>query len=255
MWNLYRKLLMRQIPYLHEQVQKATINCYPFTLEYGQNNMTFFGEHLDSFEVYLQYEGSDVNLRFTPLKPIALIGGDGKPNNLYYYSFTRNQVSGQIGSEIFTGTGWFDHQWGRDYNLLRGVGWNWFGLQLDDGRELLLNETRYSKTGKTSDPMANLIEADGSLSFTKKVTFEGLKQWISPGTKAKYPLEWKINIPDFSMELYIKSRFKTQTIPIIGPMQEIWEGAVTFTGTEKGSKLLGGNGFMELVNYAYSAYK
>jgi Predicted secreted hydrolase len=88
-------------------------------------NYRFFGEKEDCFNVQLVDKKLEIDLQFAPLKSIALIGEDGKPDELYYYSFTKNEVQGQIrteqGTQKVTGQGWFDHQWGWDYALLKGT--------------------------------------------------------------------------------------------------------------------------------------
>lgn len=261
MWKLFKSLSKGQIPFPHSRFKKAKIKHNPTRLIYGENSLKFFGKREDSFEVNLIEENVKLNLQFTPLKPVALIGGDGKPNNLYYYSFTQNSVQGKIktgrGTENVRGQGWFDHQWGRDYRLLTGYGWNWFGLQLKDSRQLLLQEARSNIKGNTFSPMANLIEEDGLLRFTEDVSFTEIKYWQSPKTGATYPVEWKICIPQFLMELQVTATFPEQEMPIIGPLQGIWEGTCNVTGSEMSpcgqTKPLNGKGFMELVGYAYSA--
>lgn len=255
-WKLYKSLLLGQIPAPHSLMKKATIKKNPTKLIYGDNQLTFFGEKEEGFKVYLSEKKLKLDLDFTPVKPMALIGGDGKPDNLYYYSFTKNNVQGQVetskGIEKVKGQGWFDHQWGRDYKL-KNFGWNWFGLQLNDGRELLLNEM-VSKKSKIS-PMANLIEKDGFIRFTRNVSFQAIKSWNSLKTKVKYPLEWKIIIPEFSMELHVIATFPKQEMPILGPLRAIWEGTCILSGEEilsTGSRIkLDGKGFMELVGYGF----
>ncbi|MFL0506846.1 lipocalin family protein [Ureibacillus sp. 179-F W5.1 NHS] len=257
-WRLQKSLLKGKIPSPHTQMKKVTIEHNPTELFYGDHQLSFFGEKEDRFNVQLVDKKLEIDLQFAPLKSIALIGEDGKPDELYYYSFTKNEVQGQIrteqGTQKVTGQGWFDHQWGWDYALLKGnEGWNWFGLQLNDGRELLLNEMHTSGE-KTFSPMANLIERDGTLRFSRNVDFQEMKHWQSIQTKGKYPIEWKIVIPDFSMELNVKAAFPNQEMLIIGPLQAIWEGACIVSGQETLAsgkrKNIYGKGFMELVGYA-----
>lgn len=258
-WKLYKSLLLGRIPSPHSQVKKTKIKQNPTELLYGDNKLTFFGEKEECFNVQLVEKNLGIDLQFTPVKPISLIGKDGKPDDLYYYSFTKNSVQGQVqtekGIESVKGQGWFDHQWGVDDGVIKGFGWNWFGLQLDDGRELLLNEMRSNKSKKTFSPMANLIERDGSIRFTRDVSFQKIKYWDSLKTKARYPIEWKIIIPEFSIELHVIATFQEQEMPIIGPLQAIWEGTCNLSGQETLSngkrKTLDGKGFMELVGYAF----
>ena len=258
-WKLYKSLLMGKIPSPHSKMKKVTIKHNPTQLVYGDNKLIFSGENEDRFTVKLADEKLAINLQFIPVKPVSLIGENAKPDDLYYYSFTKNNVQGRIqtknGVENVKGQGWFDHQWGLDYGLIQGEGWNWFGLQLNDGRELLLNEMHSNKGEKKHSQMANIIERDGTLRFTREVTFQALENWNSPQSNAEYPLEWKITIPEFSIELNVAAAFPKQEMPIIGPIQAIWEGTCHVYGQETlangKKKQLNGKGFMELVGYAF----
>jgi predicted secreted hydrolase len=255
MWKLYKCLLKGKIPSLHTLMKNTTIKEKPTDLIYGSHKLTFKGENEEAFDVLLKERDSEVQLEFTPLKPVGLIGGDGKPDDLYYYSFTRNKVQGRIktdnGTETVRGQGWFDHQWGRDYSLAKGSGWNWFGIQLSDGRDLLLNEMT---SGKPDSSMANIVEKDGTIRFTRDITFKKIKYWKSLKTNARYPVEWQISIPEFAIELHVEAVFPNQEMPIIGPIKGIWEGTCRAEGIEilpSGKrKALEGIGFMELVGYA-----
>lgn len=255
MWRLYKNLLKGKVPQPHKLLKKAHIKQHPTELIYGTHKLSFKGETEDAFDVHLIENNSEITLEFKPLKPIAFIGGDGKPDDLFYYSFTKNSVHGKIktdcGTEYVSGTGWFDHQWGRDYSLAKGFGWNWFGLQLRDGRELLLNEMT---SNKPDSMMANLVEKNGTLRFTREITMEKVKHWKSLKTNARYPVEWKISIPEFSMEILVAASFPSQEMPVFGPLQAIWEGTCEVTGTEVipsgKTRAIEGRGFMELVGYA-----
>lgn len=143
---------------------------------------------------------------------------------------------------------------GADYGLLLGMGWDWFGLQLNDNREVLISRLHPSDSGSPQEPIAKLIEADGTITTSEHVVLEPLRYWRSLYTGVHYPVEWHITLPDFSIELHIVPLLIQQEIPIIGPMKEIWEGACTLTGVERSSenhmKKLKGEGFVELVGYA-----
>lgn len=255
MLKLYKSLLKGNVPQPHTLLKNTKISENPTKLSYGSHTLSFKGENEEAFEVLLKERDSEIQLEFTPMKPVGLIGGDGKPDELYYYSFTRNKVQGKIttdkGTEMVRGQGWFDHQWGRDYSLAKGSGWNWFGLQLNDGRELLLNEMT---SGKADSSMANIIEKDGTIRFTRDVAFKKMKFWKSLKTNARYPVEWQIVIPEFGIDLHVEAAFPNQEMPIIGPIQAIWEGTCRAAGTEvlpNGKRrTIEGVGFMELVGYA-----
>ena len=254
------QLLKSGLPFPHRWMSQVTIDKQPTTLQYGNHSLSFFGEQEDHFNVHLQTDAGMIDLQFQPTKPLALIGGNGKPDRLYYYSFTNNEVSGILPSISFPsgirveGKGWFDHQWGKA--TLEEIGWDWFGLKLDDGREIMINRFHSDSTGK---PMVNLINKDGTVYFTRDVQLQpGTRTWKSLRTDAKYPLEWKIIIPkqqNFQqMEVHVNAIFNQQEMQILGPIQGIWEGACTVlvkeTLADHSVKSTTGLGFMELVGYA-----
>ncbi|MTI85045.1 MAG: hypothetical protein FH756_14405 [Firmicutes bacterium] len=259
LWSLYSDLLMGKLPSPHRRMKDVSIQMYPLQLGYGDNSLTFSNQLSHEFKIDLAGDEIKIDLQFTPQKPITLVGKTGKPNRLYYYSFPRNYLQGQVKRngiiENVSGEGWFDHQWGRDYMLTFNIGWDWFGIQLAGGRELLMNQFFDIGNKKTFSPMANLIESDGALRFTRNVIYHPLRYWKSPLTNAIYPVEWNILIPDFNMQLNVRPYFNRQEMPVLGHLQAIWEGVCIVTGVEMSpegqhGKLLHGKGFMELVGYA-----
>ena len=256
--ELYTELLKLKLPLPHKRMGNVLISSAPTSIRYGNKSLVYNDEKKHIFDVNLSAGDIEMKLEFTPEKPISLIGINGKPDNLYYYSFTKNKVTGSIkrGSSVenLSGRGWFDHQWGNEYRLLINSGWCWFGIQLDDGRELLINQFKYVEKDKTYAPMANLIDSAGSLRFTRNVVLKALKYWQSSSTGAKYPIEWNIFIPEFYMSINVRAIFEDQEMPIIGPLQAIWEGACMIEAEEnlpqRGVSHIRGKGFMELVGYA-----
>ena len=61
----------------------------------------------------------------------------------YYYSRMLIDVTGTLsvgdgGTMPVTGVAWFDHQWGDSLQAVTS-GWEWFSIELDDGRDMMLN--------------------------------------------------------------------------------------------------------------------
>jgi predicted secreted hydrolase len=257
-WKLYNKVLQGSLPSPHRFLKNATVQSRPMRIAYGDNRMTFDNDSNSDFELRLTSPASRVRLNYTPTKPIALIDEAGVLNGLRYYSATRNRVSGEIISgeitEKVSGDGWFDHQWGRNYGLLLGEGWDWFGIQLQDGNELLINQLRHANEEDKTEKVAKLILKDGSVITSDRVTIEPTKHWDSRLTAGRYPAEWLITLPDYAMELCVTPILANQEMSILGPLQAIWEGVVSVTG--KASSPYGtpypinGYGFVELVGYA-----
>ncbi|HEX2908882.1 MAG TPA: lipocalin-like domain-containing protein, partial [Phototrophicaceae bacterium] len=148
-----------------------------------------------------------VDLALEQLKPPALQGQNGlspkgeEPGNAsYYYSLTRLRTEGTItiNGETFTVSGatWKDHEFSTSALGTRAQGWDWFGLQLDDNRELMLGQIRL--TGGDREPAFGglLVNPDGSTRYLKAsdFTLEVTQTWTSPHTGATYPAGWNITV-------------------------------------------------------------
>jgi predicted secreted hydrolase len=174
----------------------------------------------------------------------------------HYYSFTRLATTGTltVGNESFdvTGTSWMDHEFGSadlDKDL---VGWDWFCLQLDDQRELMLYRLR--RADGSADPASSgtLIDRDGQGRhlLLGDFTLEPTSYWTSPTSKARYPQRWRLTIPSQQLSLDIAPRMADQELfPKRSTQVTYWEGAVETTGTAQG-KPIRGQGYMELTGYA-----
>lgn len=191
-------------------------------------------------------------------KPIVLQGDDGlsrkgaEPGNAsYYYSATRLEAQGSVTVEGATrsvaGSAWLDREWSTSALSEGQTGWDWFAIQLDDGRELMLYRLR--RADGTLDPhnSGTLIDADGTVRrlSPEDVRYEPGRRWTSPRSGISYPVEWVLRVVPLDLEL--------ETIPLIdGSELELsvryWEGAIRVRGRE-GSKPVSGRGFLEMTGY------
>lgn len=217
----------------------------------------------DGQAVHLQardgQQALDLTLQAT--KPIVAQGNQGlsqksaTPGNAsYYVSFTRMRAEGQITlngkTEAVTGESWFDHEWSTSALGAGLIGWNWFSLQLSDGREVMFYEFRQEDGSVGSLSAGTLIEKDGSTRqlAASEVQIEARGQWISPVTKGAYPNAWHLSIPSAGIELQIEPWLAGQEMRVSFPY---WEGAVKMTGTSNGVAITG-NGYIELTGYVSS---
>ncbi|TKB58177.1 MAG: carotenoid 1,2-hydratase, partial [Nitrospira sp.] len=164
----------------------------------------------------------------------------------HYYSFTRLATTGTltVGGESFdvTGTSWMDHEFGSadlDKDL---IGWDWFCLQLDDQRELMLYRLR--RADGSADPASSgtLIDRDGQGHhlLLGDFTLEPTSYWTSPTSKARYPQRWRLTIPSQQLSLDIAPRMADQELsPKRSTQVTYWEGAVETTGTAQGKPIRG----------------
>ncbi len=203
--------------------------------------------------------GLDLVLRAA--KPIVAHGDGGvsakgeEPGNAsYYLSATRMSSQGQIrvGGESFavTGSSWFDHEWGTSALPASAVGWDWFGLQLGDGRDLMLYRTRSADGSYDAASSGTLVESDGTAIHLRPEDFlvEAQGEWRSPRSGAVYPARWSVRVPSAGLDLQIEPWQADQEV---SARVVYWEGAVRIHGLS-GGEAVQGVGFVELTGYAES---
>jgi predicted secreted hydrolase len=198
-----------------------------------------------------------VHLNLEQIKPPALQGENGlspksaEPGNAsYYYSLTRLLTDGTItvGGETFTvtGTTWKDHEFSTSALGSNAQGWDWFGLQLDDNRELMLGQIRLNDGGREPAFGCLLVNPDGSTRYLKAddFTFEVTDTWTSPHTGATYPAGWNITVNTGEAEpLRITLTPLLADQELHGGGTDYWEGAVRISGDQTGY------GYAELTGY------
>jgi len=148
----------------------------------------------------------------------------------YYYSRPHLVVRGKANGEDVTGTAWLDHEWSSQYMASEASGWDWCGINLDDGSALMAFQMRGKQGGVAFAP-------DG-------VSFEVLKTWKSPRSGTSYPVSMKVKTKERTLILEplmddqeLDARASTGTI--------YWEGAVR--ALEGGKPV--GKGYLELTGY------
>lgn len=199
-------------------------------------------------------------LRFSalPTQPLLLQGRDGfsqkgpRPEQAsYYYSQPQLQLTAELerdGQRLqAAGTGWLDHEWSTAVLDENGAGWDWIGMNLDDGSALTAFDIRrkgggvpvwaYASLRTGGSPRVQVFGPDA-------VKFEPISRWNSPRTRADWPVAQRITVGP--------RVFETQ--PLM-PDQELdsrastgavyWEGASTLL--EAGRRV--GTGYLEMTGY------
>ncbi|WP_042013178.1 lipocalin-like domain-containing protein [Aeromonas fluvialis] len=207
------------------------------------------GKALFPATLKVQSKAGDLALRVSAAKPAVLQGNHGysekSPGNAsFYYSYPRLTLSGTLTRDgetrNVTGQGWFDHEWSSSVLAEWQSGWDWFSLQLNDGRELMLFRLR-TKAGR-SEPENRygiLIERDGSSQVLspEQIRFMPDKSWRGPKGQP-YPVEWRLEAA--GLQLTIQARQPNQAM---SGRFEYWEGAVTVSGEAQGV------GYLEMTGY------
>jgi predicted secreted hydrolase len=214
------------------------------------------GEAFD-FEAQDDRLGFGFRLSTRPAKPLVFQGPNGFSRKgetegaaSHYYSFTRLRTEGEVrlGEERFqvSGESWMDKEFSSSQLGEDQVGWDWFSLQLDDGRELMLYVMR-GFDGSVDYSKGTLVSAAGEATYLEKSDFdvEVLDHWTSPETKARYPSRWRLRAG--GVELLVTPLLEDQEnrSRLAGGVF-YWEGAVRVEAAD-GAPL--GRGFVELTGY------
>ena len=171
----------------------------------------------------------------------------------YYYSLPQLQVAGTLGLGQerlpVLGTAWLDHEWSQSLLDPQAVGWDWIGINLQDGSALTAFQLR-DKMGKAlwdgGSFRSPTLSAQPQVFRQGEVQFHAVRQWISPLTKARYPVEWDVQTP---AGLYrIKAVLDAQELDSRASTGAVyWEGLSELFDS-KGT--LVGRGYLEMTGYA-----
>jgi predicted secreted hydrolase len=179
----------------------------------------------------------------------------GRGQASHYYSFTRLSTRGtlRLGNERFAvvGQSWFDHEFGSNQLAPGQVGWDWFSLQLDDGRELMLYRMRLRNGGTDPFSSGTMVERNGRTRHLKVNDYriEPLATWRSADTKATYPTRWRLSLPRENISLEVAATLPNQEFVARQSIGiSYWEGSVRVLGTQRG-KPIQGKGYVELTGY------
>jgi len=193
------------------------------------------------------------HLQLEPVKPLVIHGSNGLSQKAegagkasYYISFPRLTVTGDLelhGSRhAVSGTAWMDHEWFTNQLDASQVGWDWFSVQLDDGRELMLFQLR-TRAG-TIDPYSSgtYVDARGAAHHltAREFSLEPGRAWVSEKTKARYPVSWRIRVPSLDLSLQCDAMLDSQELT---GGNNYWEGAVLYSGSASGV------GYLEMTGY------
>lgn len=261
--QLLAQLQKNQLPAPHQALPKmAVVSTAPrFAITMNKNALAQKTNDARTWRANLV--GDDFALDLTlrqPDRPPMLVGGQGKtglgsPDDMFYVSLTRMETAGvlRIGNgplEKVTGVGWLDRQWGRSW-VVGDNGWDWFGVQLSDGSDLIVYQVKDNTSGKVLRAEATLLRADGTQVVDKAPVFtpDIRALWTDPATGITYLQTWRITLPTLNYALTVSPAFPNQTIPVLGIGEAIWEGVVEVGGVAPGAKPVQGRGYMELVGY------
>ena len=205
----------------------------------------------------------EVGFAFTlaPTKPLVVFGENGISRKgaaptaaSYYLTFPRLRTEGvlTVGEErlAVTGESWMDHEISSSQLDENQVGWDWAGIHLNDGRELMFYRMRL-RDG-SADPASTLTWVDATGGARKSdFQWEVLERWTSPATGAIYPVRVRLTSTDPAsgqrVALTLVPLAKDQELGGKRESISYWEGACRVLDAD-GREI--GSAYLELTGYA-----
>ena len=224
------------------------------------DDWTLTGGESDLFPLRIRAREGDIALDLTldAGKPVVLQGDRGlsqksaEPGNAsYYYSHTRMPTQGMVSvaGQNFTvsGASWLDREWSTSALGPDQSGWDWFALQLDDGRELMFYRLRRKDGGMDSFSKGMLVAIDGHPRRLggNEVELQPLGEWVSPHSRDRYPAGWRLRLPAEKLDLTVTPKVADQEMRLT---VRYWEGAVAVNG-RAGDRAISGQGYLEMTRY------
>lgn len=166
-------------------------------------------------------------------------------NASYYYSYTRMQARGRIrldGEDVAVeGLGWMDREWSTSVLDPGQVGWDWFALHLEDGRDLMVFQIRRDDGSIDGASAGIVVTEDGESRPLTRADFslEPLASWKDE-TGAAWPVSWRLTVPSLGIGGRVDARHPDQLNRLT---VRYWEGRVCLDGPVPGC------GYLEMTGY------
>ena len=216
-----------------------------------------------------------LNLTLTRTQPPLLHGDAGysqkgpDPSSAsHYYTLPHLAVSGSIATDgrpvRVEGSAWLDHEWSSAAMDANAAGWDWIGINFDDGGALMAFRMR-DRNGGALWASATHRDAGGrTQTFAPdEVRWTPTRQWRSPRTGASYPVAWRVEVGSAagsgsaggSRTARTAGDLTIDVAPMMDDQEQdarittgtvYWEGAVT---ARRGTRRVG-RGYLELTGYA-----
>jgi predicted secreted hydrolase len=199
-----------------------------------------------------------LSLQLNTTQPVLLQGTAGfsrkgpRPEQAsHYYSQPQLAVRGTLTMDgqarPVLGRAWLDHEWSNSVLDAQAVGWDWIGMNLDDGSALTAFRLRradgsalwtggsFRQAGKEVAPFPH-----GAVTLTPD------RVWRSPASQASYPVEWHVATP--AGRFTVNALLDDQELDSRNSTGSIyWEG-VSELRNEQGLRV--GRGYLEMTGYA-----
>lgn len=235
--------------------EEAVVAVSPLSIRWRDFKFAQCG---DSLGISFAFPGTDriCRLAAEPQKPWFEgrdLGGE-KAGYMAYDCCPRLKLTGEVDGEPVSGTAWVDHQWGGDdwitspENVEILPGWDWLGINLDNGSDLIVMVHRDMRSREPVAQFAVYFAGSGKTHRIDNVTITGKSTWRSPATMVDYPTRCVIDVPELALSIEFEPLTDGQEIPVFGLNSAIWQGAGKIAGTIAG-RTVTGTARLELHGY------
>ncbi len=210
------------------------------------------------YQAQVRAERFGFDLAFAATQPLLLQGVAGWSQKgplpaqaSRYYSQPQLAVSGTLTQagrrQPVRGSAWLDHEWSDSLLAPEAVGWDWIGINLDDGSALTAFQLRRADGSTLWAGGSWRGPGQAARNFNAaEVRFTARRVWQSPASQARYPVVWTIETPAgrhtvaaLLDDQELDSRASTGSI--------YWEGLSELRNAQ-GQRI--GRGYLEMTGYA-----
>jgi predicted secreted hydrolase len=202
--------------------------------------------------------GFAFELELATTQPVLLQGdagfsrkGPAPEQASHYYSQPQLAVTGALQLEgtrrTVRGRAWLDHEWSETLLHPEAVGWDWIGMNLDDGGALTAFQLRRADGSAVWAGGSFRAAGGGVRDFAPDaVRFAPTRHWTSAASQARYPVHWQVDTPAGHFE--VAARLDAQELDSRSSTGAIyWEGLSDLRDAA-GRRV--GVGYLEMTGYA-----
>lgn len=218
-----------------------------------------FQRQAEGYTTHITGDDLRLDLRAETTQPLLLQGHQGLSRKgpdaaqaSHYYSQPQLVVSGSLGLQgqrfEVTGRAWLDHEWSEALLHPEAVGWDWIGMNLDDGGALTAFQLRRADGSAlwAGGSLRSPTDALPRVFAPQELRFEPQRHWTSPRTGARYPVEWRLHSPAGTHT--VRAQVDDQELDARASTGNVyWEGLSQLLD---GSGQPVGRGYLEMTGYA-----
>jgi predicted secreted hydrolase len=214
--------------------------------------------NMERMQIRASDDDNAIDLQLIPEKPVILNGENGYSRKSeespliasIYFSYSNLKTEGKlkVGNKIFNvkGKSWFDREISSRGPGKNQAGWDWFAIQLDDKKEVMLYLLRNKDGSVDRYSSGTFVYPDGRYRYLSREDFmiKVSSHYKSKKTGAQYPSQWEIKIPSEKLVLKIVPFIEDQEVLAYNSTGNYyWEGTCRVEGTEKG------RAYVEMTGY------